>query len=228
MTRPSPAQQPQPNTTCPLCGGANDCAPATAGSFQVDCWCRTTSISPEALARIPAERVNKACLCPRCAAGLFQLKIKRLDHRDQATSTAIHRLLVEAHAQEKALLGVDASIPFERTREDIQSSDDAYLGAFVADTLSGAICIGTDDEPGQTAIKYLIVGSEHQRKRIGSALVAQAIRLANGAVMSVATAEQNHPALALYRKQGFEPYRRGTLGAARLAMLKLRRAGDGK
>lgn len=60
---------PLPNTVCPLCGGANECTPAASGSFDTPCWCQTASIDPEALARVPKERVNVACLCPRCAAG---------------------------------------------------------------------------------------------------------------------------------------------------------------
>ncbi len=63
-------QTPLPNLTCPLCGGANQCAPATQGSFEVECWCTTASISPEALARIPKASLNKTCLCPRCAAAV--------------------------------------------------------------------------------------------------------------------------------------------------------------
>lgn len=59
-----------PNTRCPLCGGANDCAPASTGRLDVACWCTTAPISPEALARVPPELINKACLCPRCAAGI--------------------------------------------------------------------------------------------------------------------------------------------------------------
>ena len=62
-----------PNTLCPLCplcGGANQCAPASAGTLDVECWCTKAVISPEALARIPADLVNKACLCPRCAGGV--------------------------------------------------------------------------------------------------------------------------------------------------------------
>lgn len=59
-----------PTTLCPLCGGANRCAPASAGGLDVACWCTQAVISPEALARVPANLVNKACLCPRCAAGL--------------------------------------------------------------------------------------------------------------------------------------------------------------
>lgn len=62
--------QPLANPICPLCGGANECAPAGAGTFAVDCWCRTVSISPEALARVPEELVGKACLCPRCAVAV--------------------------------------------------------------------------------------------------------------------------------------------------------------
>ncbi|MCC6075219.1 cysteine-rich CWC family protein [Pseudomonas sp. GCM10022188] len=62
--------QPLANHICPLCGGANQCAPARAGTFAVDCWCKTASISPEALAQVPEELVGKACLCPRCAAGI--------------------------------------------------------------------------------------------------------------------------------------------------------------
>lgn len=59
-----------PNQQCPLCGGANQCAPARAGRLDVECWCTKATISPQALARVPAEWVNRACLCPRCAAGL--------------------------------------------------------------------------------------------------------------------------------------------------------------
>jgi hypothetical protein len=65
-----PAMKPLPNHICPLCGGANQCAPAAAGRFDVQCWCTTATVSAEAIARIPPELRDKACLCPRCAAGL--------------------------------------------------------------------------------------------------------------------------------------------------------------
>jgi hypothetical protein len=59
-----------PNTTCPLCGGANQCAPASTGSLETPCWCTQVTISREALARIPADSIDRACLCPRCAGVL--------------------------------------------------------------------------------------------------------------------------------------------------------------
>ncbi|KAA0693239.1 hypothetical protein DT594_15305 [Halopseudomonas laoshanensis] len=61
--------KPLANTLCPLCGAANECQPAQAGSFDVACWCMTTTINAQALARVPAEMGDTACLCPRCAAG---------------------------------------------------------------------------------------------------------------------------------------------------------------
>lgn len=61
---------PLPATTCPLCGGPNHCLPAASGSFDGECWCQSATISPAALARVPAELVDKACLCPRCAAAV--------------------------------------------------------------------------------------------------------------------------------------------------------------
>jgi hypothetical protein len=57
-----------PALVCPLCGGANQCAPARDGRLDVECWCSKTTISPQALARVPAHLIDKACLCPRCAA----------------------------------------------------------------------------------------------------------------------------------------------------------------
>lgn len=62
---------PRGSRTCPLCGGLNACAPAMAGTFAVSCWCQTARISRDVLARVPADQVDKSCLCPRCAAGGF-------------------------------------------------------------------------------------------------------------------------------------------------------------
>lgn len=52
---------------CPLCGRSNQCA-VTAGSDPHGCWCMTAPVSPQALARIPSDLRDLACLCPGCAA----------------------------------------------------------------------------------------------------------------------------------------------------------------
>jgi len=55
-------------TRCPLCGKPNECAVA-AGRDPESCWCMTATMSPSALASIPAEAQGKICICARCASG---------------------------------------------------------------------------------------------------------------------------------------------------------------
>ncbi|SDS77652.1 Cysteine-rich CWC [Halopseudomonas sabulinigri] len=62
--------QPNQPELCPLCGNANQCGLATARQAAAPCWCFSTPVSKAALARVPAEQIDKACLCPNCAAGL--------------------------------------------------------------------------------------------------------------------------------------------------------------
>jgi len=52
---------------CPLCGSANECAPAKSGSFDTPCWCTSVTIAPDVLAALPAAERGLACLCRRCA-----------------------------------------------------------------------------------------------------------------------------------------------------------------
>jgi hypothetical protein len=59
--------QPLPNLACPLCGGPNDCRAAQTGSFDRRCWCADVVIDAAALARVPNDVRNLACLCRRCA-----------------------------------------------------------------------------------------------------------------------------------------------------------------
>ncbi|GGD09252.1 cysteine-rich CWC family protein [Halopseudomonas salina] len=51
---------------CPLCGQANQCA-YVASDVTVKCWCFAVPVSKQNLARVPADQIDKACLCPRCA-----------------------------------------------------------------------------------------------------------------------------------------------------------------
>lgn len=51
---------------CPLCGQPNQCA-IVSGLAPESCWCMTTPVSREALARIAPEQRGKACICAHCA-----------------------------------------------------------------------------------------------------------------------------------------------------------------
>ncbi|HYR24426.1 MAG TPA: cysteine-rich CWC family protein [Aquabacterium sp.] len=68
-----------PHSTCPLCGGPNDCAPAACGDLNVACWCRDVNFSAELLAQVPAEQQRKACICRRCATTLPPAQPQAID-----------------------------------------------------------------------------------------------------------------------------------------------------
>jgi putative acetyltransferase len=58
---------PLPNERCPLCGGANGCAPARSGDLATPCWCATAAITDALLARVPESERGRACVCAACA-----------------------------------------------------------------------------------------------------------------------------------------------------------------
>ncbi|WP_373280224.1 cysteine-rich CWC family protein [Leeia oryzae] len=57
---------PESSTTCPLCGGNNQCAPAICGRLDVDCWCSDKTFPPALLAQVPADLKHKVCICAAC------------------------------------------------------------------------------------------------------------------------------------------------------------------
>ena len=52
-------------STCPLCGGPNQCAVA-ADPNATECWCEGEDFPEELLAQIPEEAVRKTCVCQSC------------------------------------------------------------------------------------------------------------------------------------------------------------------
>jgi len=60
--------KPQSALHCPLCGQPNQCAPALAGSFEVDCWCRQVKVETALLQSVPEQQRGCACLCAACIA----------------------------------------------------------------------------------------------------------------------------------------------------------------
>ncbi len=65
---PTVPTRPIQGLTCPLCGGANDCAAASSGSVDTACWCRDATFSTELLERVPEAQRGLACICRKCAS----------------------------------------------------------------------------------------------------------------------------------------------------------------
>ncbi|WP_263146276.1 cysteine-rich CWC family protein [Pseudomonas sp. RIT-PI-AD] len=63
---------PLPTDICPLCGQINHCTQSAEETREQPCWCFSAPVSRHALHRLPDAARNRACLCPRCAAGLAE------------------------------------------------------------------------------------------------------------------------------------------------------------
>lgn len=151
------------------------------------------------------------------------MTIEILSHQQHAVAAQIHTLLMLAHAQEAALLGLKNFVPSEQTTADIQASEEFFLGCCDGPTLLGVISVCPDDEPGTIHIAKLAVHAAHQRAGVARALVTNALQRAAGATFSVCTAAKNAPALALYGQFGFTACRWGTMGDEAWDLVKLRR-----
>lgn len=150
--------------------------------------------------------------------------IEPLDHRNPSVAKQIHEILALAYAQEAAILQIVDSEPLAQGHEDIQASNEYFLGAFKQDTLVGVVSFAPDDEPDQFLVSCLVVHPKHQREGTARALMVEVLALAGGYATAVATGAQNLPALSLYRDLGFVEYRSGTIGAKSVRLVKLRRA----
>lgn len=64
----APIPIPIPASECPLCGGPNDCGPASSGNFDVPCWCTKACISFELVDSLPDDVRGTACICAQCVA----------------------------------------------------------------------------------------------------------------------------------------------------------------
>jgi hypothetical protein len=60
------------SSECPLCGKANKCQMANDGDAK-SCWCLTADIPQTLLQDIPAEKINKSCVCAQCVAAANKL-----------------------------------------------------------------------------------------------------------------------------------------------------------
>ena len=56
------------DSICPLCQQSNRCeVQASAG-----CWCMTTTVPAELLAKTPEKQKNKSCICQACIENYYQ------------------------------------------------------------------------------------------------------------------------------------------------------------
>jgi ribosomal protein S18 acetylase RimI-like enzyme len=132
------------------------------------------------------------------------VELDRVDASDPALAAQLLDLQRRAYRVEAELIGSDAIPPLRETVEELQACGETFLVARVDGVLAGAISWRAGG--GTIDLHRLVVDPEHFRKGIGVALVRAALAAEPAASRAIVqTGAANEPAIALYRREGFEP-----------------------
>lgn len=151
------------------------------------------------------------------------MRIELVDHSVAGIAKQIHAVQMAAYAQEAELLGAIYFPPLERTVEEVRTSAETFLAAFVDAEMVGAVSISPDQEGRGMNIASLVVAPQFQRRGIGAALTGGILAEHGSGEVTVQTGAKNLPALALYSQAGFVELRRWLVGREPLELVKLRR-----
>ena len=149
--------------------------------------------------------------------------IEPIDHRALPIAQQVHAVQMSAYTQEAQLLGANYFPPLERTVDDVRTSAEEFLAAFIGDEMVGAVSVWPDREGMGVNIASLVVAPQFQRRGIGKRLLATVLAERGCGELTVQTGAKNLPALALYAQAGFVELRRWLVGREPLELVKLHR-----
>jgi len=156
-----------------------------------------------------------------------EIRVEPLDHQRVSTARQIHAVQVLAYTQEAQLLGADGFPPLMRSVEDVRSSEEKFLGAFVRGELVGAVSVGPDEETVDLCIASLVVAPQWQKRGVETSLIEAVLALYGTEDLTVQTGAKNLAALHLYARYGFAEICRWLVGRGPLELVKLRRPAKG-
>jgi ribosomal protein S18 acetylase RimI-like enzyme len=145
--------------------------------------------------------------------------VSLVNHHDPHIAEQIYHLQQASYKVERDLIAYPDFPPLRVTATDIQQEDDTFLGVREGEKLVGILSYTATSEC--LDIGRLIVHPSVFRRGIASQLlIAVKARATVQLRLSVSTAENNHPAVALYQKHGYVIHERRTLPDG-LALVRL-------
>jgi len=132
-----------------------------------------------------------------------------LIHSQLEVTKQIWSLFQQSYKVEAELIGSDDFPPLRRTVENIQASDSVFVGIIDQETTTDqeliiAAAELSSDKNGNLSIDSFAVSPARFRQGLGVVLMCDIISRNNEREIIVDTSILNHPAIAFYKKAGFE------------------------
>lgn len=127
-----------------------------------------------------------------------------LNHRNETTANDIIGVQLPAYRVEAALIEFDGIPALQDTTESLMTSNETFVGCLEEKTgrLAGVISYEIGDE--EVDICRLVVHPDYFRRGIATRLLQYVLQhAAVGRVTVVSTGSRNEPAIALYKRHGF-------------------------
>ena len=153
------------------------------------------------------------------------IEIRPLDLGDPETLAEIVRVQRASYRVEADLIGFDDLPPLRETPAELAAVPESFLGAFEDGRLLGAVAF--QRHRTWVDIYRLVVDPSAFRRGIATRLLDALDQLhADAAYTTVATGEQNAPAVALYERRGFHAVGRTAVAPGiRIVRFERRNAG---
>jgi len=133
------------------------------------------------------------------------MEIQAINIADRDVAEDVWALQHAAYRVEASLIGVADLPPLRDTVDSLRASEEQFYGMRSPQgELAGAVSFALGEDGGYTVCR-LMVHPDWFRQGVGLRLVNHLLALHPEAAWTVAAADRNAPALALYGKAGFEP-----------------------
>ena len=145
--------------------------------------------------------------------------VRRLNNTEEPISERIYDVFQSSYKIEAKLLGVDDFPPLSRAREDLQKSHTDFWGYWQNDQLAAVVEI--EFRNLSLDICSLVVDPAFFRQGIGEKLLRSVIDQYEHKLVEVETGFDNKPAIALYKKLGFEESKiwKTSIGIAKIKLI---------
>lgn len=132
----------------------------------------------------------------------MNFSIQLIDHAEIEIAAAIHSVFQVSYQVEADLVGSDNFPPLQRSIQNIANSQTDFYGFYIDKILAAVMEL--ERSSNHFHICSLVVDPAYFRQGIGRKLITYAFDTHNPISATVETAAVNEPAIALYKKLGFE------------------------